>query len=236
MRLFPRYTMQSVEAPRTKYRGLSRSVEQQAQAEGYRLVAGIDEAGRGALAGPVVAAAIILPPQHRIAHIVDSKCLSPAQREYLFCQLLAEKIGCAVGIVPADQIDALNIRQAALKAMAQAVTDLQPQPDFALIDGPDAPSLAVPHRCITDGDASCYCIAAASIIAKVFRDGLMEHLAGLYPHYGFERNRGYGTSEHLTALRKYGPSLVHRRSFAPVKQLSQMELLSDWPRGRFTGR
>jgi len=227
MRLFPRYTSQSIEALRTKYRGLSRSAEQQAQAEGYRLVVGVDEAGRGALAGPVVAAAIILPPQHRIAHIVDSKRLSPAQREYLFHQLLSEKIGCAVGIVPADQIDALNIRQATLKAMAQAVTALQSQLDFVLIDGLDAPSLVVPHRCITDGDAKCYCIAAASIIAKVFRDHLMEYLAQLYPHYGFERNRGYGTAEHLTALRTHGPSLVHRHSFAPIKELSQMELLPD---------
>jgi len=226
MRLFPRYTTQSVETPRTKSRGLSRSDEQQVWAEGYRLVAGVDEAGRGALAGPVVAAAIILPPQHRVAHIVDSKCLSSAQRDYLFAQLLSEKIGCAVGIVPADQIDLLNIRQAALKAMAQAITALQPQVDFALIDGPDAPHLAVPHRCITDGDASCYCIAAASIVAKVFRDRLMEYLAQLYPHYGFERNRGYGTPEHLTALREHGPSLVHRCSFAPVKELSQKEL---WP-------
>ena len=230
MRLFPRYTTQSAEAPRTKYRGLSRTAEQQAQAAGARLVAGVDEAGRGALAGPVVAAAIMLPPQQRVAHIVDSKRLSPAQREYLFHQLLSEKIGCAVGIVPADQIDALNIRQAALKAMARAVTDLQPPPDFVLIDGLDAPALAVPHRCITGGDASCYCIAAASIVAKVFRDRLMEYLAELYPHYGFERNRGYGTPEHLAALRKYGPSLVHRRSFAPIKELSQMELLPDWRR------
>jgi len=227
MRLFPRYTTQLVEEPRTKCRGLSRSAEQQAQAAGHRLIAGVDEAGRGALAGPVVAAAIILPPQHRIAHIVDSKRLSPAQREYLFHQLLSEKIGCAVGIVPADQINALNIRQATLKAMAQAVTALQSQLDFVLIDGLDAPSLAVPHRCITDGDAKCYCIAAASIIAKVFRDQLMEYLAQLYPHYGFERNRGYGTAEHLTALRKYGPSLVHRHSFAPIKELNQMELLPD---------
>ncbi len=226
MRLFPRGTTQWAEAPRTKYRGLPRSAERQAQAEGYRLVAGVDEAGRGALGGPVVAAAIVLPADRRVAHVVDSKCLSLAQREYIFCQLLAEKIDCAVGIVPAAQIDALNIRQAALEAMAQAVTALQPQPDFALIDGLDAPALAVPYRCVTDGDASCYCIAAASIIAKVFRDRLMEHLAQLYPYYGFERNRGYGTPEHLAALRKYGPSPVHRRSFAPVKELSQKEL---WP-------
>ncbi len=227
MRLFPRYTRQSVTAPRTKYRGLSRTVEQQVQAAGYTLVAGVDEAGRGALAGPVVAAAIILPPQQRVAHIVDSKRLSPAQREHLFHRLLSEKLGCAVGIVSADQIDAFNIRRAALKAMARAVTDLQPQPDFALVDGPDAPALAVPHRCITDGDASCYCIAAASIIAKVFRDRLMEYLAQLYPHYGFERNRGYGTAEHLSALWKCGPSLVHRHSFAPVKELNQVELLPE---------
>jgi len=225
MRLFPRYTTQSAEAPRTKYRGLSRTAERQAQAAGYRLVAGVDEAGRGALAGPVVAAAIVLPRQQRVAHIVDSKRLSPAQREYLFHHLLSEKIGCAVEVVSADQIDALNIRRAALKAMARAVSDIEPQPDFVLIDGLDALALAVPHRCITGGDASCYCIAAASIIAKVFRDHLMEHLAQLYPRYGFERNRGYGTPEHLTALRKYGPSLVHRHSFAPIKELNQMELL-----------
>ncbi len=230
MRLYPRYTRQSVEAPRIRYRGLSRNAERQAQAQGYRLVAGVDEAGRGALAGPVVAAAIVLPPQERVAHVVDSKRLSVAQREYLFHQLLAEKVGCAVGIVPADQIDTLNIRRASLRAMSEAVRSLVPEPDFVLIDGIDAPELAVPHRCITDGDAICYCVAAASIIAKVFRDHLMEYLAQLYPHYGFERNRGYGTPEHLTALRKYGPSLVHRRSFAPVKQLSQMELLPDLDR------
>lgn len=227
MRLFSHHKSATVEPPRIRYRGLPRTAEEQARAAGYELVAGIDEAGRGALAGPVVAAAIILPPDRRVAHVVDSKRLHLAQREYLFDQLLSQAVACAAGIVPADQIDTLNIRRASLEAMRQAVALLGPTPDFALVDGKDAVSLQLPQRTVVDGDAKCYCIAAASIIAKVYRDRLMNYLAGLYPQYGFAHNRGYGTPEHLRALRAHGPSLVHRHSFAPVRQLEQMELFSS---------
>ncbi len=227
MRLFREHKSGPVEPPRVRYRGLPRTVEEQAHSAGYQLVAGVDEAGRGALAGPVVAAAILLPPSRRVAHVVDSKCLHLAQREYLFDQLLSQAIACTVGIISADQIDTLHIRQASLEAMRQAVSLLSPAADFALVDGNDAPPLSVPHHTVVDGDARCYCIAGASIIAKVYRDRLMNYLGGLYTDYGFAHNRGYGTPEHLRALREHGPSLVHRRSFAPVRQLEQMELFSS---------
>ncbi len=224
MRLFVRYKSGNIQPPRIRHRGLPRTAEQQARAAGYQLVAGVDEVGRGALAGPVVAAAIILPPDRRVAHIVDSKCLNAAQREYLFDELLSQALACAVGIVAAHQIDALNIRQATLEAMRRAVAYLSPAPDFVLIDGNDTVSLQLPQRTVVDGDARCYCIAAASVIAKVYRDRLMAYLAHLYPGYGFERNRGYGTAEHLQALREHGPCFVHRRSFRPVALTDQQIL------------
>lgn len=221
MRLFTRYNLEATEPPAIRRRGLPRTIEQQARTEGYRRVAGVDEAGRGALAGPVVAAAIILPPARRVAHVVDSKQLNLAQREHLFTELLAEATTCAVGIISSDEIDTINIRQASLKAMCQALARLHPAPDFALVDGNDDLPLSLPHQAVVDGDAHCYCIAAASIIAKVYRDRLMEHLAHLYPGYGFAHNRGYGTPEHLLALRQSGPCFIHRRSFRPVALAGQ---------------
>ncbi len=224
MRLFVRYKSGDIKPPRIRHRGLPRTAEQQARAAGYQLVAGVDEAGRGALAGPVVAAAIILPPNRRVAHIVDSKCLNAAQREYLFGELLSQALACAVGIVSANQIDTLNIRRASLEAMRRAVAYLRPAPDFVLIDGNDTVSLQLPQRTVVDGDARCYCIAAASIIAKVYRDRLMDYLAQLYPHYGFESHRGYGTPAHLQALHEHSPCFVHRRTFRPVA-LTDQEIL-----------
>ncbi len=221
MRLFIRHRPRPTTPPRIRYRGLPRTLEQQARAQGYRLVAGVDEAGRGSLAGPVVAAAIVLPPDRRVAHVVDSKLLDAPQREYLFGELLSQAVACTVGIVPANQIDSLNIRRASLEAMRRAIARLDPAPDLVLIDGNDSPPLSVPHRTITSGDAKCYCIAAASIIAKVYRDRLMDYLGDLYPGYGFAHNRGYGTPEHLLALREFGPCFIHRQSFAPVALTAQ---------------
>ena len=227
MRLFVRYTAASSAPPSFRSRGLTRTAETAAQAAGYRLVAGVDEVGRGALAGPVVAAAIILPPDRRVAHVVDSKRLDLAQREYLFHELLSEAVACAVGIVPADLIDRFDIRRASLEAMGRAVAALRPAPDFVLVDGRDKPALSIPQQSIVHGDGCCYCIAAASIIAKVCRDRLMAYLDGLYPRYGFTRNRGYGTPDHLLALQEYGPCFVHRHSFAPVGRLRQLTLLAE---------
>jgi ribonuclease HII len=227
MRLFVRHRVERGKPPRIRCRGLPRVVEEQVRAEGYGLVAGVDEAGRGALAGPVVAAAIILPSEHRVPHVVDSKRLDGPQREHLRHELLAQAIACAVGIVPADRVDAINIRQASREAMCRAIAQLQPAPGFALVDGNDDLPLSVPQRSMVDGDARCYCIAAASIIAKVCRDRLMDYLGGLYPAYGFASNRGYGTPEHLQALRAHGPCFVHRRSFSPVRQQPLAMLLSS---------
>ncbi len=221
MRPFIRHRPGATGAPRIKYRGLPRTLERQARAEGCQLVAGVDEAGRGALAGPVVAAAIILPPDRRVAHVVDSKRLDAPQREYLFNELLSQARACTVGIIPANQIDSINIRRASLEAMRRAIARLDPAPDLVLIDGNDSPPLSPPHHTITRGDARCYCIAAASIIAKVYRDGLMDYLAQLYPGYGFAHHRGYGTPEHLLALREFGPCFIHRQSFAPVALTAQ---------------
>jgi ribonuclease HII len=189
-------------------------------------VAGIDEAGRGPLAGPVVAAAVILDRRRLapeiLAGIDDSKKLSKPAREAMFDIL----IGCArigVGAASVPEIDRINIHHATLLAMRRAVAMLVPTPKFALVDGkfapPFGPEIACRVRTIVDGDALCFSIAAASIIAKVTRDKIMTKLALLYPGFGFDRNAGYGTPEHLLALEAYGPTPHHRRSFAPVLKM-----------------
>lgn len=218
----------STAAPSFSRRGASRKLERQAQAAGHKLVAGVDEAGRGALAGPVVAAAVILPSDQRVAYVVDSKQLNPHQREYLYQQITATAVSWAVGVVGPQQIDATNILKATHQAMQQALDSLNPSADFALIDGRFELPIPLPQWAIIDGDNRCYCIAAASIVAKVYRDWLMEYLARLYPQYGFEHNRGYGTPDHLQALEECGPCPVHRRSFAPVQQYYQGRLVIEF--------
>ncbi|MFI5013990.1 MAG: ribonuclease HII [Hyphomicrobiales bacterium] len=185
---------------------------------GHRAVAGVDEAGRGPLAGPVVAAAVIFHSRRRVpGGIDDSKALTPERRASLFEDIL----GCAeVGIatVSAAEIDRIDIRQATLLAMRQAVAGLPRRPCVALIDGNDPPSLPCAVRTIIGGDALSLSIAAASIVAKVFRDGLMRRLEAVHPGYGFAAHKGYGTKTHLEALARLGPSAAHRMSFEPVRR------------------
>ena len=182
-----------------------------------RVVAGVDEAGRGALAGPVVAAAVILPPGARLRGLADSKALNPAARERLYRRIRDRALAVGVGWAEAGAVDAVNVLQATLMAMSQAVAGLRPPPEVVLVDGTAAPPLPVPCRTIPKGDALVPLISAASIVAKVTRDRLMADLAGRYPEYGFERHKGYGTADHQAALRRHGPCPVHRTTFAPVR-------------------
>ena len=187
-----------------------------------RPVAGIDEAGRGPLAGPVVAAAVILDPESLgadvLARIDDSKKLRPRVREEL-CALLIANSRIGIGAASVAEIDRLNIHHATLLAMRRAILALDPAPRFALIDGKFAPECPCPARTIVGGDCLSMSIAAASIVAKVTRDRIMARLAGPYPGFGFERNAGYGTPEHLLALASLGPTPHHRRSFEPVLKM-----------------
>jgi len=192
------------------------SFEEDLRKRGFWPVAGVDEVGRGPLAGPVAAAAVILHPDDLPAGIDDSKALTGRKREALFEQILGRARAVSVAFVTASEIDRINIRQAALLAMTRAVTGLAISPSYTLVDGRDLPPLACPARAIIKGDAQCLSIAAASIVAKVTRDALMRRLAEIYPDYGFETNAGYGAAHHLDALRRIGPSPFHRMSFAPL--------------------
>lgn len=182
-----------------------------------RLVCGIDEAGRGPLAGPVCAAAVILDATGPIPGLGDSKTLSARTRERLAGEIMHRALAWGVGWASVEEIDRLNIRQANFLAMARAVEALSLPPDLALVDGNDPPPLQCPVRCLVGGDASEPAISAASILAKTRRDAHMQELEGLHPGYGFGAHKGYGTAAHLEALRRLGPSPVHRMSFAPVR-------------------
>lgn len=193
-------------------------------AQGYRLIAGLDEAGRGSWAGPVVAGAVILPlgPAsllERLRGVRDSKQLTPRQRDRLYDAIQATALAVGVGIVPATAIDALGIVQATKLAMEEAIRDLDLAPHFLLIDGLDLPSVPIPQKRIIKGDSLCLSIAAASIVAKVSRDRMMVSLDGDYPGYGFARHKGYGTPQHRQALECLGICSIHRLSFAPMKHM-----------------
>jgi ribonuclease HII len=179
-------------------------------------VAGVDEAGRGPLAGPVVAAAVILPPDFDPAGIADSKKLSPAAREEAEARIRCEAIAVGVGVVEAEEIDRINILRATHRAMRLAVDALDPAPDCVLVDGLPVPGLHEDCEALVKGDGRCLSIAAASIVAKVFRDRLLCAYDRVYPPYGFARHKGYPAPEHLRALDLHGPCPIHRRSFAPV--------------------
>ncbi|WP_321383985.1 ribonuclease HII [uncultured Enterococcus sp.] len=190
--------------------------ENEAKAEGYRLIAGIDEVGRGPLAGPVVAAAVILPENCELLGVNDSKQLSLKKREELYEQIQTHAIAIGIGVVDHQEIDKINIYQASKKAMTIAVEDLEFVPDYLLIDAMEL-ELKVPQKKLIKGDARSVSIAAASIVAKVCRDRLMEDYAKLFPGYGFERNAGYGTKEHLEGIQQNGICPIHRKTFAPIK-------------------
>lgn len=184
------------------------------------LACGVDEAGRGPLAGPVVAAAVILDPLNPISGLNDSKKLSAKRRDALAVEIRAKALAWSVAEASVEEIDRINILQASLLAMRRAVEGLKIQPETALIDGNRCPQLACPAEAIVGGDGKVASIAAASILAKTVRDAGMLLLHAEYPMYGFDRHMGYPTALHLQALREHGPSPVHRRSYAPVAQLS----------------
>lgn len=188
------------------------AIERAARAQGYALISGIDEVGRGPLAGPVVAAAVILPETSAIAGIDDSKKISAKRRETLNAAIRDEALAIGIGVVDPETIDAMNILEATKLAMTNAVAQLVPRPDLLLIDALKLPS-QIPVQAVIHGDARCYCIGAASIVAKVYRDHLMQEYARTYPEYGFERNMGYGTAAHIEAIQTCGPTPIHRRSF-----------------------
>jgi len=181
-----------------------------------KLPAGVDEAGRGPLAGPVVAAAVILPKECEINGLNDSKKLSTQKREFLFDQIIRLAVSIGVGIVEPGEIDRINILRAALLAMEGAVMKLNPKPDFLLIDGNIRTSLLIPQQAVIGGDSTCNSIAAASIIAKVARDLIMDDYHNIHPEYNFKKHKGYPTKEHFEALKKFGPCPIHRRTFKGV--------------------
>lgn len=193
----------------------SRTLENGIRRLGFVHVAGVDEVGRGCLAGPVVAAAAVLAPDRYVPGIADSKVLTPLDRERLFDAIVDTAAAWSVAVVDAGEIDRLNIHRASLLAMRQAVTSLEPLPGFVLVDGFRIPDLVMPQRPIAGGDRRSTAIAAASILAKVTRDRLMCELHAQDPRYGFDRHKGYATRDHLDAVARFGYSPVHRRTFRP---------------------
>ena len=199
--------------------GVLLRVERELWARGLTRVAGVDEVGVGPLAGPVVAAAVIVPPTMRLRGVDDSKKLRPAAREELAEQIRAEALGVALGTVEVDEIDRINIYRATLEAMRRAVTALPVAPEHVVVDARTIPDLECAQTAYVKGDARSYSIAAASIVAKVARDARMRELDARYPEYGFASHMGYGTRAHLAAIAAHGPCPAHRRSFAPVREL-----------------
>ncbi|OGD14214.1 ribonuclease HII [Candidatus Atribacteria bacterium RBG_19FT_COMBO_35_14] len=190
--------------------------ENQLKLEGYSLVAGIDEAGRGSLSGPVVAAAVILPCRLFIPYIKDSKKLSSQKRTELYYSILSKAKDVGIGVIEAKIIDRINIAQASFLAMKKAILDLKEVPDYLLVDGFKIPHLNIFQIPLIKGEDRSISIAAASIVAKVYRDNIMIQYDQKYPQYLFKKNKGYGTKEHLEALLKYGPSEIHRKSYKGV--------------------
>jgi ribonuclease HII len=189
------------------------SIEKEKNSEGYRIVCGIDEAGRGPLCGPVVAAACILPIDVEIPRLNDSKKLTPKARQQIFDLITEKAIAYSVAYGTVDEIDKINILEATLLAMRRAVESLEIKPDYLLVDGNIFRGFDIPGQSVIKGDALSSSIAAASILAKVTRDTLCEELDSQYPEYGFKNNKGYGTKDHIEALRKYGPTPCHRKKF-----------------------
>ncbi|MDY7034735.1 MAG: ribonuclease HII [Thermodesulfobacteriota bacterium] len=187
--------------------------ESMAYKAGYRLVAGVDEAGRGPLAGPVVAAAVIIPVGERLSGIKDSKKLTERAREKAFSLINDRALAISIGVVSPKFIDEFNILKATLRAMKQAALALAPSPEYLLIDGINAVPVSIPQKCLKKGDQLSQSISAASIMAKVYRDRIMHSYHERYPEYGFSKHKGYGTKHHLAAIERYGPSPIHRLTY-----------------------
>lgn len=203
------------------------SFERKARSQGYKYIAGVDEAGRGPLAGPVVAAACIIPRGVYFSGIDDSKKLTPEQREMLFAALTTHpKVIYALGVVSAEVIDRVNIYQATIQAMFQAIAGLSQEPDYLLVDGMALPH-SLPSQKIIGGDGKSQSIAAASVLAKVTRDRMAQEWEIKWPEYGFGRHKGYGTPQHLAALALHGPCALHRHSFAPIAKKTVVQLEFD---------
>ena len=193
--------------------------ETEAIQEGYGCIAGIDEAGRGPLAGPVVAACVVLKPGTRIKGVRDSKMMTAPERESALDRIRSRAVAMGVGVGSVMEVDAFNIRMASLLAMRRAVDALGMKPQGFLVDGLDAIVCDAPCEAVVEGDGKSLAVAAASILAKVTRDAMMDELARSHPLYGFEHNKGYATPEHFEALRLHGPCDIHRKSFRPVREL-----------------
>ena len=200
-----------------------RTLENALRRVGFVHVAGVDEVGRGCLAGPVVAAAVVLHPERHIPGVSDSKAVPAAERERLYERILRYAVAWAVAGADPAEIDRINIHQASLRAMQRAVLALAPLPDIVLVDAFRVPELPMAQRGVLHGDRRCSAIAAASIIAKVTRDRQMLELHGRDPRYGFDRHKGYATADHLDAVARFGYSDVHRRSFRPPTLFDTME-------------
>jgi ribonuclease HII len=196
----------------------SSSIDEVLRQKGYSLIAGVDEAGRGPLAGPVFAGAVILPEESSLPPLLDSKKFSPARRESLYEEILSVAVAWYVSSVDHDVIDRINILQASLKAMVQAVKSLSHTPEMILVDGSRTPFVDSHSRAVTKGDSLSQSIGAASILAKVERDRLMREHHARYPQYGFDRHKGYGTKEHRQAIAEHGPCAIHRKTFRGVKE------------------
>ncbi len=205
------------------------TTERKLRRQGFVRIAGVDEAGRGPIAGPVVAAAAIFDGCCRLPGLADSKLVKPADRERLFDLIYRKAVCVGVGIADARMVDRLNVLKATHFAMSEAIRQLEPTPDLLIVDGRGLPGAALPQRAIVGGDRTCASIAAASIVAKVVRDRMMVELDEMYPGYAFGQHKGYGTREHLARLMELGPCPEHRRSFAPVAaaQQGRLSLESD---------
>lgn len=197
----------------------NRRKENKLKREGYKYIAGIDEAGRGAWAGPLVAAAVIMPEKTRIIGLKDSKQLDPRQREKLFLKITNQAIAWSVGLVSETVIDQKGLTYANLLAMEQAVKRLRPKPNYLLIDAFDLRNINLPKEAIVYGDQKIYSIAAASIIAKVFRDNLLKRFHQIFPYYNFQQHKGYGTKEHYQLICQHGLCTLHRKSYRPFNDL-----------------
>ena len=200
------------------------TTERELRQQGFVRIAGVDEAGRGPIAGPVVAGAAVFEGSCRLPGLADSKLVKPADRERLYDLIYRKAVCVGVGVADARTVDRLNVLKATHLAMSEAIRQLEPTPDLLIVDGRGLPGAVVPQRAIVGGDRTCASIAAASIVAKVTRDRMMVKLDEMYPGYAFRRHKGYGTREHLARLAELGPCPEHRRSFAPVAAARQGRL------------